>query len=301
MLLSGATGFLGSHLAEHLSLNGYQVLALVRNSSDLSRCKEFINDNLVFINTDVVNYKESIAKYRPTFFIHTAWQGVSLEGRNDQNLQEKNITLTKNLLLLVKELGIKKIIALGSQAEYGNFTGRIKEEVECNPFTPYGSAKIAALNMLRSFCELNAINWFWIRIFSIYGIREKKEWLIPSLIKSILNDKPLDLTGGEQRYDYLYAKDFCSAIVKVLETDSESGIFNLSSNSSMQLKVLVEKIKKIANPNAVLNFGALPYRPDQLMHMEGDSTKFNQRFDFHITSSLDDNLKQIVNYYKAKK
>lgn len=301
ILLSGATGFLGSHLAEDISLNNFKVIALVRNASDLSRCNEFKNDNLVFVNTDSDNYKELIQKYQPSVFIHSAWSGVSAKGRSDWSKQVENIAMTIRMLELANELNIKKIISFGSQAEYGNFNGRINESEGCAPVSAYGAAKLATLEILKSFCELHSMNWFWFRIFSLYGTREKNEWLFPSIIHNTYHNKPMDLTSCEQLYDYIYTKDFSAAIIKVLETKSESGIFNLSSNSSMQLKEMIEKIRNYINPNVVLNFGKLPYRPNQIMHMEGDSSKFNERFHFQIGSQFEKNIEQIVNYYKNKK
>lgn len=300
ILLSGATGFLGSHIAEGLSTHNYKVIALIRNSSDLWRCKEFKNENLVFVNIDTKDFKEIIAKHNPSVFIHTAWNGVAAKGRNDWNIQIENILFTAQMITLANELGIKKIISFGSQAEYGNFNGRINEAANCNPIIPYGAAKLAALTIFKSFCESNAINWFWFRLFSLYGAREDKNWLIPSVIENAFYNKPMHLTGCEQRYDYIYSKDFTNAIVKVIETESESGIFNLTSNSSMQLKEIIEKVKNLVNPNAVFNFGALPYRPNQVMHMEGDSTKFNKQFNFEVKSDFETNIKEVLDYYLNK-
>lgn len=300
VLLSGATGFLGSHLAEDLSLNNIKVIILFRSKSDLSRVNEFKNDNRIFVNIDSNDFKEAIDQYKPDCFIHSAWQGVSVKERNDWNIQVENIVLTTRLLVLAQELKIKKVISFGSQAEYGSFNGRIKEDTVCNPIGAYGISKLATLEILRSFCELHSINWFWLRIFSLYGTRDKKEWLIPSVIHNAFHNKPMDLTACEQRYDYMYTKDFSRAIIKVLATKNESGIFNLSSNSSMQLKGMIEKIRNHVNPKAILNFGALAYRPGQIMHMEGDSTKFNEKFSFQVESQFEKNIEQIANYYKNK-
>jgi UDP-glucose 4-epimerase len=299
-LLTGATGFLGSHLAEDLSARNYRVVALIRNTSDLWRCKEFENKNLVYVNINSGNFKETLQNYKPSVLIHAAWQGVTTKERNDQDIQMQNILFSKQLLTLANELGIKKAIYLGSQAEYGNFTGRISEEAVCSPVSAYGVAKLEVLKMFKSFCELNSIDWVWLRLFSIYGIREGSSWLIPSVIENVLMGKPMDLTKCEQRYDYMYVKDFTRAISGILETKNISGIFNLSSNSSVQLKNIVEKIKNFINPSAILNFGAMPYAPNQVMHMEGNSEKFYRQFNFKVNSDFESNLKEVITYYKNK-
>lgn len=296
ILLTGATGFIGSHLAEDLSLNNYRVIALIRNSSNLWRCKGFESDNLVYVYLNTPNLADEIQKYNPTALIHSAWGGVSMNARNDWNTQVENIVFSVQAYTLAHELGIKKIISLGSQAEYGNFNCRVNENAACDPVTAYGASKLATLEIFKSFCELYSINWFWFRLFSLYGTRENSEWLISSAVNNMYHNKPMDMTACEQRYDYLYIKDFTKAIIQVLKTESESGIFNLSSNSSIKLKELIEKIRMLVNPDAILNFGALPYRSNQVMQMEGDSTKFNKQFNFAIKSGFDANMKEVINY-----
>lgn len=298
ILLSGASGFLGSHLAKDLSTNNYKIIALVRKDSDLSRFNEFKNDNLVFVNIDSKNFELELAQYQPGHLIHTAWHGVSAKERDDWQIQVENVSITTQLLILASKLRISNFISFGSQAEYGNFSGRITEDAICNPVSAYGAAKLATLSIVRSFCELHSINWFWLRLFSIYGTHEGKDWLIPSVISNLRMNKPMDLTGCEQRYDYLFTRDLSRAIINILNTESESGVFNLSSNSSIKLRDLIEKIRENVNPQATLNFGALPYRPNQVMHMEGNSSKFNKQFAFKIESDLDSGIREIMRFYK---
>lgn len=297
VLLSGASGFLGSHLAKDLALNNFKVIAMTRNESDLSRFDRFKSDNLIFVNTDSKHFELELAKYHPIFLIHLAWQGVSAKGRADWQAQAENISLTTRLLILANELKIEKFISFGSQAEYGSFDGRIREDASCNPSSAYGAMKLATLNIFRSFCESHNINWFWFRLFSTYGTHEGKDWLIPSLIYNLRLNIPMDLTGCDQRYDYLFTRDLSRSIISVLNSKSESGVFNLSSNSSIKLKELIEKIREKVNPEATLNFGTLPYRPNQVMHMEGDSSKFNKQFAFTTEYDLDSSVKEIVDYY----
>jgi nucleoside-diphosphate-sugar epimerase len=298
VLLSGASGFLGSHLAKDLALNDFRVIAMTRSGSDLSRFNNFESDNLTFVNTDSTNFELALAKHQPEFLIHSAWQGVSAKGRVDWQTQVENISITTRLLLLANELKINKVISFGSQAEYGNFDGRIAENAICKPSSAYGAAKLAALNIFKSYCDCHNINWFWLRLFSTYGTHEGKDWLIPSVISNLRSNIPMDLTECEQCYDYLFTKDLSRAIINVLNAKSESGIFNLSSNSSIKLKELIEKLREKVNPEATLNFGSLPYRPNQVMHMEGDSSKFNRQFDFKAESDYDSAINEIVSFYK---
>lgn len=296
ILLTGASGFIGSHLAEDLLSANYRVVALVRRNSDLWRCQDFENKELFYVYLDDDNFVREIELYNPDVLIHSAWGGVSMSGRNDWNTQVRNIVFSTKVFTLAHEVGIKKIIALGSQAEYGVFEDRINEDAPCRPVTAYGAAKLATLDIFKSYCEVNGINWFWLRLFSLYGTRENPEWLISSAVHNMYHGKPMDMTPGEQRYDYLYIKDFSKAVRKVVESTTESGVYNLGSDTSIQLKDLVTEIRSIVNPGAVLNFGALPYRNNQVMRMEGDSSRFNRHFDFSVQGDYKKNLIEVVNY-----
>jgi nucleoside-diphosphate-sugar epimerase len=300
ILLTGATGFIGAQLAKDLCVNGFVVVAAVRKDSNTYRFKDFSNENLHFINIDTPTFKAELEKHQPTCLIHSAWEGVSAKDRASWSVQAKNIQWTVSLLELAKGVGIRRVISFGSQAEYGAFEGRINEDRICKPNSAYGAAKLASLDILSAFCDLNSIEWLWFRLFSVYGFYEGKDWLIPSVISNAYFNKSMDLTLCEQRYDYLHSRDLSQAIINVLRDQSGiSGVFNLSSNGSIPLKHIIHRIKNRINPEALLNIGALPYRPNQVMHMEGDSSRFNHQFNFNIESDFDSKLNEVVDHWVA--
>ncbi|MEI5617229.1 NAD-dependent epimerase/dehydratase family protein, partial [Streptomyces brasiliscabiei] len=80
------------------------------------------------------------------------------------------------------------------------------------PVDAYGIAKNAALTLVMHFCRLHALNWYWLRVFSVFGENEKSTWLIPSIIQKIgQGDKQLAFTTATQQYAYLYIQDFVKA------------------------------------------------------------------------------------------
>ncbi len=297
ILITGVTGFLGANITEKLCFEGYEVLAIKRENSDLWRCIEF-KEQVKLINIEGNEFESDIVKFKPEVLVHTAWNGVSSKDRNNLSNQIENILLLVKLLKIVKKAGIKKIIALGSQAEYGYFNGRVNEKFSCNPITYYGSVKLATLQILRTFSELNNVRWYWLRLFSIYGPKEGTNWLIPFVIKKMLNDESIDLTLCQQKYDYIFIEDFTSAIVKTIETDVNNGVYNLSSNKSTELKIVIEELRNIMYSNSKLNFGALPYRNNQIMHIEGDSTNFFINFDYKLNIKFEEGLEKTFLYYK---
>jgi nucleoside-diphosphate-sugar epimerase len=303
ILITGATGFLGSHIAEELTNQGFKVVALKRSTSNLWRCNSF-NNQIKWINCDNLNDAEpEIIKCKPEILIHAAWSGVKASDRDNWSEQEKNLSFLVSLLEIAKKTKISKIIALGSQAEYGSFEGSINEDYPCKPNSAYGANKVCASILVKSFAEQNKIDWYWIRLFSVFGPREEKNWLIPATINNLLKKKEMELTPCEQRYDYLFSKDFAAGILSIVKSSNNiSGIYNLTSGESMKIKDILSYLEnRIAPQQKLLQIGTLPYRPDQVMHMQGNSDLFFQSFNFKLTYSIYEGLEDTINYYLTQR
>ena len=123
-----------------------------------------------------------------------------------------------------------------------------------------------------NFSEFYDINFSWLRLFSVYGPNDDNEWLIQYLIKEMKQNKIVNTTKGEQFWDYLYVDDISELLMKI-KVEEGLGICNLSSNKPIQIKELIFKIKKITKSESEINFGAIPYREDQVMMMNGNNDK----------------------------
>lgn len=300
ILLTGITGFLGSHIAENLIANNIKVIGLKRKDSDVWRCEGF-KDKIQWVDIDEKGFfKDELTNCSFDTVIHGAWIGVESNSRDNWNEQSKNISFLVSLLEVAKIVGVKKFIFLGSQAEYGNIDGKISEDHKTNALNAYGSIKLACLEIVKTFCVTNDINWIWLRLFSLFGEKENKNWLIPSLIKSMLTDKQMDFTPGEQKYAYLYVKDFAAIMNKIITMPVESGIYNISSNETRTIKSLVEDIRDYINPEFILNFGTLNYRDNQSMHMEGDIMRLCAQIGEVNLTDYKVALQNSLNYYIKK-
>jgi len=298
ILLTGATGFLGSHIAENLLENGFELILTKRNNSNLKNCQSF-SSNVAWVNTDEDLWIDEVINFNPRIIIHSAWNGVSSSNREDWESQLSNIDYMYFLLKIAKECNIDKFISLGSQAEYGMFEGRISENYPLNPTTSYGVVKLAASRILKIFCEDNDIKWYWLRVFSVFGEREDEKWLIPSVIKTMLTEQTqMNFTPCEQKYAYLYVRDFAQSITNVVIANGSSGIYNLSSDNPLSLQDIIVMIKDRVNPCFKLNFGQLAYRENQSMHIEGDSTKFNSEFDKIDSANFIIKLNKVIDSFK---
>jgi nucleoside-diphosphate-sugar epimerase len=160
ILITGATGFIGSHVAEAFLDAGHKLLLSKRTTSDLWRCNSFI-EKVDWTNTDANNFENDVYNFVPEIIINCAWDGVSADKRNIWQVQINNLIYQQRLLNLAVQTKIKKFIGIGSQAEYGKFEGKIDESYPPNPDSSYGAIKLAAYTILKAFCNENDINWYW--------------------------------------------------------------------------------------------------------------------------------------------
>lgn len=297
VLVTGITGFLGSHIAENLINNNISVLGLKRKSSNIWRCKEF-SKKIEWIDIDEEGlYTNELKQHSFDTIIHSAWIGVESDDRNNWTKQSENLIFFVKLLEVAKEVGVKKVVFLGSQAEYGVVNNKINEDFPSNAINAYAGTKLGCLEIMKSFCYSNDINWVWLRLFSVFGEKENLNWLIPSLVNSMLKDSEMDFTFGEQKYAYMYVKDFAEIIRKIVIMKVDSGIYNISSNESRTIKSLIQNIRDYINPKFILNFGTLNYREGQSMYMEGNIEKISSQIGKIEFSDFDIALRNTLKYY----
>ena len=278
VVVTGATGFIGSYLVEELVAQGYDVIALRRSQSNPWRVAA-VDQQLTWVNIDEAGWEQQLQILRPEYLVHSAWLGVGAGQRDDWQSQLSNLAFTMHLLQVVSQGPLKKVVVLGSQAEYGAFEGRVSEEYPAEPTAAYGAVKVATLNLLRAYCETHQLEWYWLRVFAVFGPREDAHWFVSFVTDNLLKQQPPDLTGCEQRYDYLFVPDLARAIIQTLPAARGlSGVYNIGANYATRLREIVDTLGQLTNSTTGANYGVLPYRPGQVMHMEGNCDKFERVF-----------------------
>lgn len=296
--VTGASGFIGSYLVKALVDDGHEVLCLKRPTSDLQNLDEYVDKARWVDNTD--DWKQAFKDFKPEIVYNLAWNGVSAADRVIWEKQVSNVALQQELLDLALEVGCKKFVGAGSQSEYGDFENKIDENYPVNPKTAYAAVKAASLTILKSFCEINDMEWYWFRLFPVFGPHESDRWLIPALIKNIFTQESMDLTPGEQKLAYLYVGECAKAIEMAVEADGKSGVYNVCSDNPTPLKTLVTKIRDKVKPEFTLNFGAQPYRYGQCMYMEGDTTALRANIYNLNTANFEQRLEETIEFYIKK-
>lgn len=301
IFLTGATGFVGSHTLRRLLASGeHEIAILARPSSDFRRIADLMPR--VRLVTSELNRPENLGpkleRFQPDTVVHLAWQGVLNSARNDSQ-QSENITQALDLVRLAYIAGAKHWIGLGSQAEYGPCANRIDESQPTQPTTLYGAAKLTTGRQAQALCNSLGMRFAWLRLFSSYGPGDDPSWLIPYLALKLLADERPATTAGEQRWDYIYVDDVAAAITATIESSEAAGFFNLGSGTTATIRTIIERIRDSIDPTAEVGFGEVPYRPDQVMHLEANIARLTATTGWRPRISLEEGLEKTVDWCRV--
>jgi UDP-glucose 4-epimerase len=298
ILITGATGFVGSCVTRLLVEQGREVVLLMRPESNSRRIHDLL-DRCTVIRGDMSRLEElrkPLTEFAPQAVLHLAWEGVKGADRNS-HMQMQNVSSSIELYRLTEELGCKFFVGLGSQAEYGPLQGKISESAPTRPTTAYGAAKLATGLVLERTAVASGRSFAWLRLFSSYGPDDDPSWLIPYMINSLLAGEKPSLTRAEQVWDYIHVDDVATGIVAALDSQVR-GFFNLGSGQARPLHEIINLIRNTINPMLPLGFDELPYRPDQVMHLEADIFSLTSTTNWSPKVTLDDGIAATIAWYQ---
>ncbi|MCW3093056.1 MAG: CDP-abequose synthase [Ferruginibacter sp.] len=298
IIVHGASSFLGKNFLRKMSVQKIPADIFARRKSSMT---EFESNPLF----NIYRYEKSISEIShvnqtpgSTTFVDFSWYGVFGTERNIPEQITVNIPLVIDSVKTAHSFKCNHWIGFGSQAEYGNLDKRISESDPGVPTTLYGKSKLICSQISADLCKSYGMDHSWLRLFSVYGPNDTHEWLIQYLIKQMLLNKEINVTKGEQLWDYLYVDDISEMLLKLIKSRGV-GIANLGTGNGISVRMIIEKIKNIIQSESKINFGALPYRSDQVMLMEADITKLSTHLKWKPEISLDEGLRKTIEFIRT--
>ncbi len=279
VLVTGATGFVGTHVVSQLLEKGYRVVAVSRRPPDeLSNSR---SDNLTWLQCDLNDDRSttellsSTALQNVTSVMHLAWQG--LPNYKDLVHIDTNLPGSYRFLKRLIESGKKRILVTGTCLEYGMAEGCLHEELTSQPNCAYALAKDSLRRFLELLQQTTPFELTWARLFYMYGQGQNPRSLI-SLLQSAVErgDAEFPMSGGEQLRDYLPIKQVASYLVRLLETDGSHGIVNICTGKPISVRRLVEEWLVAENKSVRLKLGVYPYPEYEPMAFWGDNRKLTR-------------------------
>lgn len=280
-MVSGVTGFIGSALASRLIAEGCEVFGLVRAGGSRRRIEAIPRLHVVEYDEQAAAFPAEIVRdCQPDVVFHLAAYGVQAGANDVDAMLRGNIHLTVDLLRATAQIPGCRFIHTGSCFEYGraHTALHITEDFASQPFSPYGAAKLASVQLVRTLAPRLGVPSAILRPFAVFGPGEAPERLLPSLLTALREGRPLDLTPGEQRRDWLHVDDVCAAYLRAAQLDEAAlngEIWNVCSGTPVSVRQFGETLARLlgASPN-LLRWGRLAYRPDEPMWIVGSNHRF---------------------------
>jgi nucleoside-diphosphate-sugar epimerase len=300
VLVTGAAGFLGSHLVPRLIAAGAEVCVLdqpnARRWSILER-----SDLAATLRADVRSlgqpvHDDVLGDIDVVF--HLAAVGVVGDGGDVRELVAANIDGTMAALLVAQRLG-SRLVYCGSCFEYGA-GARWAEDAMPAPTTEYGASKAGGWLLANAFARRTGLEVVSVRPFTMYGPMEPPGRLVPSVVRHALAGHPIDLTPGDQARDFVYVEDVADAFVAAATTDAAvGGTFNICTGTAATVRHVVHRVLECTGSRSEARFGALSYRSTELTILSGDPTRAREVLGWRSRVSLDDGLARTIAWFRS--
>lgn len=275
IIVTGATGCVGSAIVRRALANGLEVTCIVHQGS--KRLQNLPQDNRVsVVECNLSDYTSLQLHGAYDAFIHLSWEKTFGTSRDDAEVQTRNIQYTLDACHLAKRCGCQVFVGAGSQAEYGVQSVDLTPDLRVNPESGYGIAKYASGKLSAMLCKNLGIRQNWVRILSVYGPNDGENTLISYVIRELKAGRSPELTKCEQIWDYLYADDAADAILAVVEKGVDGKAYPLGSGKGRKLSDYIEDIRNAVNPSIEVVYGAKDYYPHQPMLLVADIKDLNK-------------------------
>tara|TARA_B100000795_G_scaffold86761_1_gene63150 strand:- start:7116 stop:8102 length:987 start_codon:yes stop_codon:yes gene_type:complete len=310
-LVTGADGFIGSHLVEMLVLDGYKVKALSQyNSFNNWGWLEDVNcmDSIEVVTGDIrdPHFCKNISKDVDIIFHLAALIAIPYSYIAPDSYLDTNIKGTLNVCQAAKENGNIRVIHTSTSEVYGTAQYvPIDEKHPMSPQSPYSASKIAADSMAMSYFNSFDLPVAIARPFNTYGPRQSARAVIPTIISQIANGmKEIKLGDTSPTRDFNYVEDTCRGFISIAENDKAIGeIINIGSNSEISIAETLNIIKELmqSEVNFVTDEKRLRPKNSEVFRLYCDNTKIKKITGYKPKITIQDGLQRTINWFTLPK
>lgn len=295
VMITGATGSIGTALVDNLLSRGIEVCLILRADSPRnSRLPEHPLLKKIYCVLQNFSSLQNTEQESYDVFFHFAWEGTSGANRQEIAMQVGNIRGALDAVELAKRFHCQTFVGAGSQAEYGRVEGELKRNTPAYPDNGYGIAKLCAGQMCRERARQLGIKFHWVRIVSVYGPYDGEQTMIMSTIAKLLSGARAPLTACEQMWDYLYSADAAEAFYKIGKHGKDGKTYVLGSGTARPLAEYVHTIAHICHAEDKIDIGALPYAERQVMYLKADISEIIEDTGWTPDTDFSKGVEQIV-------
>jgi nucleoside-diphosphate-sugar epimerase len=311
VLVTGAAGFIGSHLAERLLAAGFRVVGLDSFTDYYPRREKeanlaplhaspdfrFVEGDLCFFDLPTLLARENIR-----YVLHEAGQpGVRPSwGSNFDDYVARNILATQRLLEACAQVELKRFVFASSSSIYGDAEKFPTDEEQLpRPVSPYGVTKLAAEHLCFLYAKQFRLPVVALRYFSVYGPRQRPDGVFRIFINAVLHDQPIRILGdGEQTRDFTYVGDIVEANLLALRAAEGNGrVYNVGGGSRVTINATVQLVGEITGTRPRVEYQ--PRAAGDHRHGAADISRAQRELGYAPRVTLAEGLRCQVEWQKA--
>jgi nucleoside-diphosphate-sugar epimerase len=313
-LVTGGSGFIGSHIVEGLLRHGHQVRVLddfatgAKHNLDAVQQQlsaEGIHITLELIEGSILDTETLATAMNGLDYVfhQAALPSVAFSLQDPLLSNRVNVEGTLCVLIAARDAGVKRVIYAGSSSAYGDSPELPKrEDHPTNPLSPYAVAKLTGEHYCRLFTQLYGLETVTLRYFNVFGSRQNPNSqyaaVIPKFITALLHRESLPIFGdGEQSRDFTHVENVVQGNLLAMTAPDVAGhVLNLANGSRTSLRQLIAYLEELTGQQAQLEF--LPARPGDVRHSQADTTRAATLLGFAPLVDVKEGLRRTLAYYQ---
>ncbi|MGZ6791307.1 MAG: NAD-dependent epimerase/dehydratase family protein [Mycobacteriales bacterium] len=305
VLVTGATGFLGSHLTSRLLAEGADVHALTSTVSSVYPQRLLpVRDRITLHEGSLADRSamDALASdVRPRLVFHLgAYTHVGKSWQRVDECVQVNVQGTVNLLQALAPYGYDRFVYTGTSEIYGDVEVPFREDGPVNPISPYSVSKYAGERYCRMFHQGKGWPLVMVRPFNAYGPAQSPDRVIPEIIVRALRGQRLAMTQGRQTREFNYATDIAAGFLAAGLRGEPGRVYNIGCGQEVSMADLATRVLRLMGDPIVAELGALPDRPTEIWRMHADATRAREELGWAPEVDLDEGLRRTIAWYTAE-
>lgn len=295
IIVTGATGFIGRSVVWELLNRNIDVIAIVR---DVGKIPEQWLGRVTCVELDL-GKEEEYSKLQINdvdICLHLAWRTKYAE---DIDSQLDSIKDTCRLLKTVSKLGCKRFVFAGSIMEYevNEYLSEESALIKPSMRMVYSVSKSTADSMVKILASNLGVEYLNLIITNVFGEGEQSNRFINTVLSKMLKDEVVELTHGNQLYDFVYMKDAVEAIIAVMLNGRNMNRYYVGNRKQLQLKDYVEKMKIVTQSKSELLYGKIPYNNAMITYEQFDTSKIFDELGVEFQYSFEEGVRRTIKYW----